>query len=78
MTILLWCLKASVSVLIAKYYQRFALIGIQNSFHFNTKLKNKQTNKQKMVTIVILYSMVTGVMSSFNFNNYLDCTCLIS
>lgn len=77
MTILLWCLKASVSVLIAKYYQRFALIGIQNSFHFNTKLK-KQTNKQKMVTIVILYSMVTGVMSSFNFNNYLDCACLIS
>lgn len=57
MTILLWCLKTSVSVLIAKYYQRFALIGIQNSFHFNTKLK-KQTDKQTKdgyYSYIILY-----------------------
>lgn len=55
MTILLWCLKASVSVLIAKYYQRFALIGIQSSFHFNTKLKTDKQTKDGYYSYIILY-----------------------
>lgn len=59
MTILLWCLKASVSLLIAKYYQRFALIGIQNPFKTHSiSILNKKTNKQTKdgyYSYIILY-----------------------